>query len=72
MDEHIKVFFVATHILGVAHTDVVVRLFVEILVKVAVDWFYHLDDASITSWAIMKTTFKTRFKTTKDEYSLLA
>ena len=48
MDEHIKAFFVATHVLGVAHDDVVVRLFVETLIESALDWFYHLDDGSIT------------------------
>ena len=71
MDKHIKAFFVATHILGVAHIDVVVRLFIETLVEATSDWFYHLDDTSITSWATMRTTFETRFKTTRDEYSFL-
>ena len=41
VDEHIKAFFVATHILGVAHKDVVVRLFVETLIENVADWFYH-------------------------------
>ena len=36
-DEHIKAFFVATHILGVAHEDVVVRLFVETSTESAID-----------------------------------
>ena len=36
-DEHIKAFFAATHILGVSHEDVVVRLFVETLTKNVVD-----------------------------------
>ena len=47
-DEHIKAFFAATHILGVGHEDVAVRLFVETLTDSAADWFYHLDDGSIT------------------------
>ena len=33
-DEHIKFFFIAAHILGVAHEDVVVRLFLETLTKI--------------------------------------
>ena len=49
MDGHIKAFFLATHILGVAHEDVVVRLFVETLIENIADWFYHLDDGLITS-----------------------
>ena len=36
-DEHIKAFFVATHILGVGHEDVAVRLFVETLTDSAVE-----------------------------------
>ena len=47
-DEHIKAFFVATHILGVAHEDMDIRLFVETLIESATYWFYHLDDTSIT------------------------
>ena len=31
--EHIKAFFTATHILGVTHEDIVVRLFVETLTE---------------------------------------
>lgn len=42
-------FFVATRILGVSHEDVAIRLFVETLTENAVDWFYHLDDGSITN-----------------------
>ena len=30
-DEHIKAFFAATHILGIGHEDVAVRLFIETL-----------------------------------------
>ena len=36
-DEHIKAFFVATHILGVGDEDVVVRLFVETLTDSIID-----------------------------------
>ena len=57
-DNHIKAFFTATHILGVGHEDVVVRLFVETLIDSVVDWFYHLDDGSITSWDTLKTSVK--------------
>lgn len=57
-DEHIKAFFATTYILGVAHEDVVVRLFVETLTESVADWFYHLDDGSITSWNTMRTTFE--------------
>ena len=35
MDKHIKYFFTTTHILGVAHKDVSIRLFVETLTKSA-------------------------------------
>ena len=36
-DEQIKAFFMATHILGVAHEDIVMRLFVETLIESAAD-----------------------------------
>ena len=36
-DEQIKAFFAATHILGVRHEDVVVRLFIETLIDSATD-----------------------------------
>ena len=36
-DEHIKAFFATTHILGVGHEDVVVRLFIETLTDNVVD-----------------------------------
>ena len=36
-DEHIKAFFFATHILGVGHEDVAIRLFMEALTDSAVD-----------------------------------
>lgn len=36
-DEHIKALFAVTHILGVGHEDVVVRLFVETLTDNAAD-----------------------------------
>ena len=36
-NEHIKAFFAATHILGVEHEDVAVRLFVETLTESAAD-----------------------------------
>ena len=61
MDEHIKAFFAATHILGVAHEDVAMRLFVKTLIESVVDWFYHLYDGSITNWNTMRITFETRF-----------
>ena len=70
-DEHIKAFFVATHILGVGHEDVVVRLLVETLTDSAADWFYHLDDGSITSWNTLRTTFEARFKIVEDEHVML-
>ena len=70
-DEHIKAFFAITHILGVGHEDVFVRLFVETLIDNVVDWFYHLDDGSITGWDTLTIIFETRFKTAKDEHVLL-
>ena len=70
-DEHIKAFFLATHIIGVGYEDVAVRLFVETLKDNAVDWFYHLDDGSITNWDTLRTNFETRFKTEEDEHVLL-
>ena len=36
-DEHIKSFFAATHILGVGHEDVALRLFVETLTNSVAD-----------------------------------
>ena len=71
IDEHIKAFFAATHILSVGHEDVVVRLFVETLTDGVVDWFYHLDDGSITNWNTLRVAFEARFKTAKDEHALL-
>ena len=70
-DEHIKSFFAATHILGVGHEDVTVRLFMETLTNSAVDWFYHLDDGSITNWNPLRTTFEARFKFAEDKHVLL-
>ena len=61
----------ATHILGVVHEDVAVRLFVETLIKSTTDWFYHLDDGSTTNWDTMRMAFETRFKTMEDEHVLL-
>ena len=46
-DEEIISFFAVTHILRVAHEDIAIRLFVETLIENTIDWFYHLDDASI-------------------------
>lgn len=71
IDEHIKAFFVAMHILGVGHEDFSIRLFVETLVDSVVDWFYHLDDGSITDQDTMRTKFKRRSKTVEDEHALL-
>ena len=71
IDEHIKAFFAATHILGVAHEDVSIKLFVETLTESAAEWFYHLDDGSITDWDTMRMAFETRFKTVEDEHGLL-
>ena len=56
-NEHIKAFFAAAHILGIGHEDVAIRLFVETLTDSATDWFYHLDDGSITDWNTLRTTF---------------
>ena len=70
-DKHIKAFFVATHILGVGHEDVAIRLFVETLIDSVVDWFYHLDDGSITNWNTLRTAFEARFKIAEDEHVLL-
>ena len=36
-NEHIKAFFVATHILGIGHEDVAVRLFIETLTDSTAD-----------------------------------
>lgn len=71
-DKHIKYFFVAINILRVSHEDVAVRLFVETLIEVTVDWFYHLANGSITSWDTMRTDFEARFKIDEDEHALLA
>ena len=54
-NEHIKAFFAATHILGVAHEDVAVRLFAKTLIESSADWFYHLDDDLIIGWNTMRT-----------------
>ena len=70
-DKHIKAFFEATHIVGVVHEDVAMRLFVETLIESAIDWFYHLDDGSIIDWNMMRTKFEARFKTTEDGHVLL-
>ena len=71
IDKHIKAFFAATHILGVGHEDVAVRLFVETLTDSTADWFYHLDDGSITDWNTLRIAFEDRFKTAEDEHALL-
>ncbi|KAH9315574.1 hypothetical protein KI387_024201, partial [Taxus chinensis] len=47
-DEHIASFFVACGVLGVAHEDVSVRLFIETLHGVVAEWFY-LPNACITN-----------------------
>ena len=70
-DEHIKAFFVATHILDIGHEDVAIRLFIETLTDSAKNWFYHLDDGSITNWDTLRTTFEAMFKTVEDEHALL-
>lgn len=70
-NEHIKAFFATTHILGVGHEDVVVRLFMETLSDSVVDWFYHLDDGSITNWVTLRFSFEARFKTIEDEHVML-
>ena len=62
---HIKAFFAATHILGISHEDVAVRLFVETLIENTIYWFYHLDDGSITNWDEMRMIFEIRFKTSE-------
>lgn len=71
IEEHIKSFFMTTHILGVAHEDVAIRLFVETLTESASDYFINLDDGSITNWDTMRISFETRFKTIEDEHVLL-
>ena len=43
----------------------------ETLTDSAVDWFYHLDDGSITNWNTLRTAFEARFKTIEDEHALL-
>ena len=48
-----------------------VRLFVETLIEGIADWFYHLDDGSITDWNSMRMVFETRFKIAEDENILL-
>ena len=46
-------------------------MFIETLIDSATDWFYHLDDGSITNWNTLRTTFEARFKTIEDEHVLL-
>ncbi|KAH9321898.1 hypothetical protein KI387_016537, partial [Taxus chinensis] len=71
-DEHIASFFVACGVLGLAHEDVSIRLFVETLQGVAAEWFYHLPNACIPDWATMQTKFEARFKPAEDSHALLA
>lgn len=70
-NEHIKAFFGATHILGISHEDVAIRYFIENLIENASNWFYHLDDGSITNYDTMRMGFETRFKMVEVEYVLL-
>ena len=71
IDEHIKAFFAATHILGIGHEDVAIRLFMETLTDSVANWFYHLDDGSITDWNTLSIAFEDRFKAVEDEHALL-
>lgn len=50
VDEHLNAFNVAYGIIFVQHEDVVVRLFVQTLIGVAMNWFYHLPNSAITDW----------------------
>lgn len=68
IDEHLNAFNVSCGVLAIQHEDVVVRFFVQTLIEVEIDWFYHLPNCAITIWQDLKT----RFKLVKDEHSLLA
>lgn len=48
-DEHLFSFYIACGFLGAEHEDVLVRLFIETLQGVVVDWFYHLAPRTITN-----------------------
>lgn len=72
VDKNLNAFNVACGIIVVQHEDVAIRLFVQTLTRVAIDWFYHLPNSVSANWQDLKTRFEARFKVAKDEHSLLA
>lgn len=48
-DEHITYFYIACGVIGVEHEDISMRLFIETLQGVVVDWFYHLPNNCIAN-----------------------
>lgn len=71
-NEHIAAFYIACGVLGVEHEDVSVRLFIENLHGATVVWFYHLPNNCITNWTTLRTLFEARFKSAKDDHTMLA
>ena len=71
IDDHLSAFHIACGFISVPTREVVVRLFVRTLIDATTDWFNHLPHHSITSWNDMKNEFDDRFKSPKNECSLL-
>lgn len=49
VDEHLNAFSVACGVIAVQHEDVAIRLFIQTLTGVTVDWFYHLPNSVIAT-----------------------
>lgn len=70
-NEHIVSFYIVCEVLGVEHEDFSIRLFIETLQGVAVDWFHNLSIETITNWATLQTKFEKIFKPVEDAHALL-
>jgi hypothetical protein len=71
LEDHVKNFFLDTHLLDVHYEDVVCRIFPYTFENNASTWYFNLPASSITCWNDFKKSFIGKFGEEKSLVALL-
>jgi hypothetical protein len=69
-EDHVNNFFLAIHLLGVEHDDIVCRLFPYTFLGKSSTWYFSLPAGSITDWDSFERLFMRKFGERKTMTSL--